>query len=1169
VKFIEDMNIFGFLEQNVEGKKVSPTIKLAIIYLIQALIENLGKTFEPYYLRVLQILMNFYGEQHEEIRLASLKCTKIMMSYLSAFGVKQVLPQLLKGIEEKTWRAKVASISVLGNMAFCAPKQLSACLPQIVPKLAQALSDPHPTVQEKGNQALSEIGSTISSPEISEISEVLIKALSNPYDESKKALEVLLQTQFVHYIDTASLSLIIPVIEYGLRNRDSILRKFASQLIGSISNLIKNTADLDPYQTMLINALKMAICDTLSEVRAIAAKACGSLCQKLGFEKSSSLILAIQEILESGDSNTIDRAGAAQAMSEITYALGKGYIEKVLPVYLANTTSNQVHIKESYIGIFAFLPAIMEEEFEPYISDVVDNIIDAISDENEIIRNLSIRVVKILIQRFGLKKTDILMDPAESGLFSPNWRRRASSVLLVGEMLEILQKSERRAGKDSDTDYAGIFTRIVTSIHILKFDHSEHVKHTANQIWKTYVENTPKTLKQILPALIDKLVYILAEVEENVDMAEICIHEFGSKYAESMFRDIYAYLEKKKESSVGQPQILKAFCEFVSFLTMAMNDDFVEAKKDNILYLIKDLLITSDDYIRGSACQVLEGLLAKCRKSNLIEEIVPTALKQLEELNENDAAYDNYLKFFDEIIGFESGDHLEYLGECLFEAPLTQYKLDVITNNAEVFAPQMYEEGFFNDTIDQLFDELLNKEYSEDLKQSIIYCINQLSIHLDESKLSKFFNSCYQLIEPRYIKTDIKKVYVGLEVLHFYFHNTTHEFFGQIDVVFTNISCYLTSEDPKIIELVNEILGSILNSLDQDQCFGVIKPLNRCIENSLQLGTKNESSTIGAFNAEEGLDPYLNVVIKALVYGPLEVFEQTLITYDFLLEYTEKAPLEKYAIKLVGPLIRVAFYKYENELKGRVVSTILKFAEKGISLVMLLPQLQTTFVRLIVEYNGDPSYLRSVCEGLNYVIDKSSKRDYLLNDLLTKYLTADSDWKKFAFLFCIYKVIKKNPKLFSKALLDKIGEKVMSVKDLSVGSEQNKYIGRIFAFLTSLEVVTKQKEIITTYLEKLDAPSDKDYLNFEKFVSLLILCDLKVIEQFDAALLEKKIGAFMTTIKAKNNVIYALQALKKLKDKTDKFRSSLAQSTIDHHDFRSSYNHLGREEEVENLLSLL
>ena len=113
------------------------------------------------------------------------------------------------------------------------------------------------------------VGKTIRNPEVQILSPVLIKAISDPLRHTKRALEVLRDTVFVHTIDVSSLALILPVITRGMKERGGEAKKQACRILGNLASLVNNPRDLSPYIVTLLPELKNALVDPLPEVRTI------------------------------------------------------------------------------------------------------------------------------------------------------------------------------------------------------------------------------------------------------------------------------------------------------------------------------------------------------------------------------------------------------------------------------------------------------------------------------------------------------------------------------------------------------------------------------------------------------------------------------------------------------------------------------------------------------------------------------------------------------------------------------------------------------------------------------------------------------------------------------------------------------------------------------------
>ena len=255
-------------------------------------------------------LLLCFGDPKRDVRAAAKDTARALMSKLTGHGVKLILPKLLGCLQEDNWRTKQGSVQMLGSMAFLAPKQLSTCLPMVVPHLTEVLLDSHAKVQAAGKDALKKVGSVIKNPEIQSMVPTILKALNDPVTHTERCLTKLLNMAFVHVIDSPSLALIMPVIERALRERSTKVKKKAATIIGNMYSLT-SPGDLAPYLDQLVPGLKEALVDPVPEMRAVAASALGSLVKGMGEEKFSQLLPWLLDMLSS-DAATADRAGAAQ-----------------------------------------------------------------------------------------------------------------------------------------------------------------------------------------------------------------------------------------------------------------------------------------------------------------------------------------------------------------------------------------------------------------------------------------------------------------------------------------------------------------------------------------------------------------------------------------------------------------------------------------------------------------------------------------------------------------------------------------------------------------------------------------------------------------------------------------------------------------------------------------
>ncbi|KAI9811171.1 MAG: translational activator of GCN4 [Pycnora praestabilis] len=999
ISALRDFRIMSGLKGAIDNKK-DANYRQGALFAYELLSLILGRIFEPYIIQIVPNLLSSFGDGNTDVREACLDTAKTCFASLSSFGVKQILPTLLEGLDEQQWRSKKGACDLLGAMAYLDPQQLAMSLPDIIPPLTNVLNDSHKEVRASANRSLQRFGEVISNPEVKGLVSILLKALSDPTKYTDEALDALIKVSFVHYLDSPSLALVVRILERGLGERSATKRKGA-QIIGSLAHLTERK-DLVSHLPILVAGLKLAIVDPVPTTRATASKALGSLIEKLGEDALPDLIPGLMSTLKS-DTGAGDRLGSAQALSEVLAGLGTSRLEETLPTILQNVSSSKPSVREGFMSLFIYLPACFGNSFTAYLSKIIPPILSGLADEVESIRETSLRAGRLLVKNFSTRAIDLLLPELERGLADDSYRIRLSSVELVGDLLFNLTGISAKTEQDEVEDNANEAgqsllevlgeekrNKVLSSLYICRCDTSGLVRSAAINIWKALVAS-PRTLKELIPTLTQLIIRRLASTNmEQKVIAGNALGELIRKAGEGVLSSLLPTLEEGLLTSTdtdAKQGICIALRELISSASIEALEDY----EKTLISVVRTALVDPEEEVREAAAEAFDSLQRIFGKK-AVDQVLPSLLNLLRNEEEADNALSALLTLLTD--NTRSNIILPNLIPTLLTPPITSFNARALASLSEVASSAMTRR--LPTVLNSLMENIV-KCKDKDLQVDLSNSFNTVLLSVDEYD---GLNTAMSVILAL-VKHDDHRKRAAAD-LHL------AKFFAEADIDYSRfnqdlIRALLISFDDRDSDVVKAAWAA-LNEL--------IKKLRKEEMESLVFSTRQTLQHVGVagsnlpgFALPRGINAILPIFLQGLMNGTAEQRTQSALAISDIIDRTSGDSLKPFVTQITGPLIRVVSER-SVDVKSAILLTLNNLLEKiPTFLKPFLPQLQRTFAKSLADTSSDILRTRAA-KALGTLITLTPRIDPLIAELVTGSRTTDFGVRN-AMLKALFEVVSK------------------------------------------------------------------------------------------------------------------------------------------------------------------
>lgn len=245
------------MKKSLANKK-DATAREKALNAIQAIASHseVSAYVEPFFAQLLPGVLSAAGDKITAVKTAAFAAGLAIAEAINANSAKTFMEPLSNSIKDaQKWPEKMLALDILDKLTETAPVQITYRVAELLPVISEAMWDTKKEVKERAYKAMERLCTLISNRDIERFIPELIKCIAKP-ENVPETVHLLGATTFVTQVEQPTLALMVPLLDRGLNERDTAIKRKAAVIVDNMCKLVDDPNIVNPFLPKMWPALQ-------------------------------------------------------------------------------------------------------------------------------------------------------------------------------------------------------------------------------------------------------------------------------------------------------------------------------------------------------------------------------------------------------------------------------------------------------------------------------------------------------------------------------------------------------------------------------------------------------------------------------------------------------------------------------------------------------------------------------------------------------------------------------------------------------------------------------------------------------------------------------------------------------------------------------------------------